>query len=42
MFNVAQKWFPHKYNSKHKKERISQTKGKTGQKRGTANRTNTE
>jgi hypothetical protein len=35
------KWFPHKHNSQHKKERNSQTKGKTGQTRGTANKTNT-
>jgi len=26
------KWFPHKHNSQHKKERNSQTKGKTGKK----------
>jgi len=36
------KWFPHKHNLQHKKERNSQTKGKTDQKRGTANKTNTE
>jgi glycine cleavage system regulatory protein len=34
------KWFPYKHNSQHKKERNSQTRGKTGQKRGTANKTN--
>jgi hypothetical protein len=39
---APKKWFPHKQNPWHKKERNSQTKEKLGHKRGTANETNTE
>jgi len=34
ILNIApKKWFPHKHNLQHKKERNSQTKGKTDEKR---------